>query len=110
MSENYVSIDVASETVYLVGESIIKDLLTPLGRKLTLDDFNKLAVSLLNHFGHHENIDLEKIEPENWTLGCATKEDTLVLLSYLEDPRTEIAAFWKEPVIEKPVVTKPTLH
>lgn len=90
-TEDGIAIDGNSNTVLLIGKGIIDKLLGLGGMKQTLADFNKLAVSIVKLYGPTYGVDPETIDADDWCLATTTPEDTMCLLSYLEDPRAELA-------------------
>lgn len=110
MDNNGVTIDKNSLTVVLIGAEVITMLLQPHGRKLTLDDFNKIAVELLMHFGVAYGVDLDTTDFNEWGLGCVNKEDSKLLVSYLADPHAEVTLSMADNEISPVKENKKCLH
>lgn len=105
-----VAIDTSTDTVFLVGADFIRMLVGAQGQGQTLKDFNRIAVEILKLHGPAYGVDLENTDFDNWCLATTTEEDAVVLLSYLEDPRAEVAFSLTKETLAPEEPAKPVLH
>lgn len=105
-----IAIDASTDTVVLVGADFIRMLVGSQGQGQSIEDFNRIAVKIVKQHGPAYGVDLETTDLDNWALACTTEEDTLVLLSYLGDPSSEVTLKFTEQAIAPIESKEPCLH
>lgn len=110
MSESGIAIDPHSKTVLLVGADIIRSLMTYAEGVYTLKDFNLIAKTLVQHSGAHYGAFLDGVTDDEWCLATVTHEDSLLLTSYLKDPRAEVAMMVTQHELNPNKPISQTLH
>lgn len=110
MSESGIAVDPASKTVLLIGADAIHRIFQRTSSRFNLNDFNKIAQTIVYNQGAAYGAYLDGITDDEWCLGTITQEDSLVLTSYLEDPSAEVAAGRIEFALVPNVETNKCLH